>query len=200
MAFRPSLKKKRQFQEAEANITPVMNLMCVLIPMLLTTAKFVDLALLEYMPPVLQEMDESASAGAGEGTSESELLELRVNIAYEMLEISIFKAVEGENFWQIPLTYEGNFDFDAFRERLVDIKERIVGPAVSRSEEIDPETGQLMIVSAFKYEDADQIRISAEGDIPLQTLIRILDSAREYRDSNEVFQELFQSPALGQFQ
>ncbi len=200
MAFRPSLKKKRQFEEAEANITPVMNLMCVLIPMLLTTAKFVDLALLEYMPPVLQEMDESTAAGAGEGTTESELLELRVNIAYEMLEISIFNAVEGENFWQIPLTYEGNFDFDAFRERLVDIKERIVGPAISRSEEIDPETGQLMIVSAFKYEDADQIRISAEGDIPLQTLIRVLDSAREYRDSNGVFKELFQSPALGQFQ
>jgi len=200
MAFRPSLKKKRQFEEAEANITPVMNLMCVLIPMLLTTAKFVDLALLEYMPPVIQETDESEGGSTGEGGGSTQLLELRVNVAYDALEISIFNAVEGDNFTYIPVLPNGTYDFDAFQKKLVNIKEQIVGPALSHSEEIDPETGQLEIVNLYKYEDADQIRISAEGDIPLQVIVKLLDTAREYKDSRGVFQPLFQSPALGQFQ
>ncbi|MBU1881079.1 biopolymer transporter ExbD [bacterium] len=200
MAFRPSLKKKRQFVEAEANITPVMNLMCVLIPMLLTTAKFVDLALLEYMPPVIQETEETESGGPGQGGGSTELLELRVNIAYDALEISILNAVEGYNYTHLPVLPNGAYDFQAFQEKLVDIKERIVGPALSQSEEINPDTGQLEIVHIFKYEDADQIRVSAEGDIPLQVVIKLLDTAREYQDSRSVFQPLFPSPALGQFQ
>lgn len=200
MAFRPSLKKKRQFEEAEANLTPVMNLICVLIPMLLGTAKFVDLALLEYMPPILQETDQSVGGGEGEGGMSAALLELRVNIAYDALEVSIFNAVEGENFTSIPLTMDGAYDFAAFRAKLVEIKEQIVGPPLSRTQAINSETGQMEIVSSYKYADADQIRVSAEGNIPLQVLIRTLDAAREYRDSRGVFQPLFPSPALGQFQ
>ncbi len=200
MAFRPSLKKKRQFEEAEANITPVMNLMCVLIPMLLSTAKFVDLALLEYMPPIIQETDQNAGGGAGESGGIGNLLELRVNIAYDALEVSIFNQVEGENYSSIPLRPDGAYDFEALRSRLVDIKERIVGPPISRSKSINPETGQLELVNQYKYPDADQVRISAEGDIPLQVLIKTLDVSREYKDSRGVFQPLFPMPALGQFQ
>lgn len=200
MAFRPSLKKKRQFEEAEANITPVMNLMCVLIPMLLTTAKFVDLALLEYNPPVLQETDQSTGGGASEGGAGGELLELRVNIAYDALEISILNAVEGENFTRIPLTETLDYDFAAFRDRLVDIKEKTVGPAISQTQQINEETGQMEFVKTYKYSDADQIRISAEGDVPLQTIIRVLDASREYKGSEGYFKALFPAPALGQFQ
>ncbi|TKJ42205.1 hypothetical protein CEE37_00575 [candidate division LCP-89 bacterium B3_LCP] len=200
MAFRPSLKKKRQFEEAEANVTPVMNLMCVLIPMLLTTAKFVDLALLEYNPPVLQETDASVDDNRGEGGVSTELLELRVNVAYDGLEVSIFNVIEGENFTIIPLDYDGAYDFRVFRDRLVEIKERIVGPAISESELLNDETGKLEIVNVYKYTDAEQIRISAEGDVPLQTIIQVLDYSREYKNLDGYFQPLFPSPALGQFQ
>ena len=200
MAFRPSLKKKRHFEEAEANLTPVMNLICVLIPLLLSTAKFVDLALLEYLPPVLQESDQEAGGGAGEGGGAENLLELRVNVAYDALEISVFNAVEGENYASIPLRTDGAYDFAEFRAKLADIKERIVGPPVSESQEINPETGQVELVKVYKYADADQVRISAEGDVPLQTIIKVLDYSREYKDENGIFKPLFPAPALGQFQ
>ena len=200
MAFRPSLKKKRQYEEAEANITPVMNLMCVLIPMLLTTAKFVDLALLEYNPPVLQETDESAGGGADEGGGAGELLELRINVAYDGLEVSVLNAVEGENFTTIPLTDDMDYDYKAFRDKLVEIKEKIVGLPITETQQISEETGQMEVVKTYKYSDADQIRISAEGDVSLQTIIRVLDTSREYRSSDGFFQPLFPSPALGQFQ
>lgn len=200
MAHRPSRKKKRPIEEAEANITPVMNLMCVLIPMLLSTAKFVDLALLEYNPPIVQEVDDARDEnGTREGVSDK-LLELRVNIAYGGLELSIFNAVGGEHYTNIPLTPDDEYDFVGFKEKLIDIKERIVGPPISHTEEVDEETGRLEIVNLFKFDDAEQIRISAEGDVPLQTLIRVLDASRDYKGSNGLFQPLFPSPALGQFQ
>lgn len=200
MAFRPSLKKKRALSEAEANLLPVMNLICVLIPMLLSTAKFVDLALLEYAPPIIQETDEEPAGGAGEGGGTTGLLELRVNISYKGLEVSVFNATSGENYASIPMTPEGNYDFTALREKLVDIKERIVGPPLKKSEERDPDTGQIEIFEEYKYADADQIRISAEGDIPLQVIINVLDASREYRVASGIYHPLFPSPALGQFQ
>lgn len=200
MAHRPSRKKKRPFEEAEANVTPVMNLMCVLIPMLLSTAKFVDLALLEYNPPIVQEVEESMGENGNRESASDKLLELRVNVAYSGLEISIFNAVAGEDYITIPLKPDDDYDFTAFKEKLIDIKERIVGPPISHTEVVSQETGRLEIVNVFKYADAEQIRISAEGDIPLQTLIRVLDASREYRGSKGLFQPLFPSPALGQFQ
>jgi len=200
MAFRPSLKKKRPFVEAEANITPVMNLICVLIPMLLSTAKFVDLALLEYAPPLIQETDAEAGGGAGDEGGAGQLLELRLNVAYNALEISTFNATSGENFSTISMTPDGLYDFAALRNKLVDIKERIVGPPISRREERHPDTDLIEIIEQYKYTDADQIRISAEGDVPLQVIINVLDASREYRISSGVYHPLFPSPALGQFQ
>jgi hypothetical protein len=199
MAHRPSRKKKRAFEEAEANITPVMNLMCVLIPMLLSTAKFVDLALLEYNPPIVQEIDEARGEDGNREVADK-LLELRVNITLSGLEVSIFNAVVGQDFALISKMPDESYDFEAFREKLIDIKERIVGPPVSHTEEIGAETGRLEIINEYKYADAEQIRISAVGDIPLQTLIRVLDVSREYKTSEGRFLPLFPSPALGQFQ
>lgn len=51
MAFKPSDKKKRAPESIEPNITPIMNLMVVLIPMLLSAARLTELSLLEYLPP-----------------------------------------------------------------------------------------------------------------------------------------------------
>ena len=200
MAFKPSRKKKRNQIEAEANLTPVMNLICVLIPMLLGSAKFVDLALLEYTPPLIQETGAEAGGGSGEGGGFNALLELRVNVTYDALEVSTFNATSGENYASLAKKSDGSHDYEGLRRKLVDIKERVVGPPVSSSQQQNSETGKLELVERFKFSDADQVRISAEGDVPLQTIIRVLDSCREYRMGDGVYHPLFPSPALGQIQ
>lgn len=200
MAFRPSLKKKRQLASVDVNITPVMNLIVVLIPLLLSTAKLVDLAMLEYQPPVIEETSDVVGGGEGIGGGGQQLLELRVNVAYNGLEVSVFNATSGEHYTSIPMQPDGTYDFAALREKLVEIKEKTVGPPLSRSEQLNPQTGLMEIAEVYKYSDADQIRISAEGDIPLQVIINVMDAAREYRTSRGVFHPLFPSPALGQFQ
>jgi biopolymer transport protein ExbD len=200
MAFKPSRKKKRSLLEAEANLTPVMNLICVLIPMLLGSAKFVDLALLEYTPPLIQETGAEAGGGGGEGGGFNALLELRVNVTYDALEVSTFNATSGENYMSLVKKPDGNYDYEGLRRKLVDIKERLVGPPVSTSQQQNPETGKLEVVKRFKFSDADQVRISAEGNVPLQTIIRVLDACREYRMGDGVYHPLFPAPALGQIQ
>ncbi|MFH1861750.1 MAG: hypothetical protein ABH878_02955 [bacterium] len=200
MAFKPSRKKKRQYEEVEANLTPVMNLICILIPLILSTAKFVDLALLEYMPPVIQETDAVGAGSEGLGSEEGQLLELRVNVAYQALEVSIFNATSGDHFSSIPAREDGSYDFQQLQAKLIDIKERIIGPPIRSSRELNPQTGVPELVEGYKFADADQIRISAEGNVPLQTIVNLLDVSREYKTSEGVFHPLFPSPALGQFQ
>lgn len=200
MAFKPSRKKKRPLLDAEANLTPVMNLICVLIPMLLGSAKFVDLALLEYTPPLIQETGFEAGGGGGEGGGYNALLELRVNVTYDALEVSTFNATSGENYVSLAKQADGSYDYEGLRRKLVDIKQRVVGPPVSISQEQNQETGKMEVVERFKFSDADQVRISAEGDVPLQTIIRVLDTCREYQMSDGAFHPLFPSPALGQLQ
>ncbi|HEX7344764.1 MAG TPA: hypothetical protein VF398_10885 [bacterium] len=200
MAFKPSLKKKRLQLEAEANLTPVMNLICVLIPMLLGSAKFVDLALLEYTPPLIQETGAEAGGGGSEGGGYTALLELRVNVTYNALEVSTFNSTSGENYASLPKKPDGTYDYEGLRQKLVDIKQRVVGQPISISQQQNPETGKLEVVERFKFSDADQVRISAEGDIPLQTIVRVLDACREYRMGEGVYHPLFPSPALGQIQ
>lgn len=200
MAFKPSLKKKRPIADAEVNLTPVMNLICVLIPLLLGAAKFVDLALLEYQTPVIQESLGDAAAGTGAGGSLEQLLELRVNVVDSAFEVSVFNATAGDNYSRIPIRTDHTYDYEALRSRLREIKERIVGPPLSSSQIQNPETKRLEIVEQFKYADGDQIRISADGDVPLQIIVKVLDASREFKDNSGVFRPLFPCPALGQIQ
>ncbi len=200
MAFKPSRKKKRLMANYEINLMPFMDLCCVIVTVLLASSHFVEVALLEYATPTVYESGTGGgSQGEGSG-SLGELLELRVNVTYDALEMSIFNATSGENYASFPKQADGNFDYAALNRRLVDIKERIVGPPISRSQQRNPATGQVELAESYKFADGDQVRISAEGDVPLQTLVRILDTCREYKDDRGAFRPLFPSPALGQIQ
>jgi biopolymer transport protein ExbD len=200
MAFKPSRKKKRMVANYEINLMPFMDLCCVIVTVLLASSKFVEVALLEYATPTVYESGTGGgSQGDGSG-SVGELLELRVNVTYRALEMSVFNATTGDNYASFPKKSDGNYDFEALRKKLVDVKERVVGPPITRSQQRNPATGQVELLEQYKFSDGDQVRISAEGDVPLQTLVRILDTCREYKDNRGIFRPLFPSPALGQIQ
>ncbi|MCX6641319.1 MAG: biopolymer transporter ExbD [bacterium] len=200
MAFKPSRKKKRMVGDYEINLMPFMDLCCVLVTVLLASSRFVEVALLEYATPTVYE---SGTQGGGSGMGGGEvnaLLELRCNVTYDALEMSVFNATSGENYTSFPKMPDGNFDWEALRSKLVDIKTRIVGPPISTSKGVNASTRQVELSEKYKYADGDQVRISAVGDIPLQTLVRLMDTCREYQDERGVFHPLFPSPALGQIQ
>jgi len=199
VAFKPSAKRKAPEENVEPNITPIMNLMVVLIPMLLSVAQFVQLSLLEYLPPPIEDVA-SEGGGGGEGGSGPALMDLLVNVGDNGFEVSLFGDNKGENFRVIPKLPDGSYDFDGLHAELVRIKTQIVGQPIDVQETEDPRTGKTVRREIFKYEDANKMNVAAKGDIPWQFIVHVLDAARDYEDENGAKKPLFPSPLLGQIQ
>lgn len=160
MASRPSKRAHHSFELEHTNITPMMNLMVVLIPLLLTSAEFVRLGIIELnLPP--------ASAGPdGKTLAEMPLesiqkLDLTVTITNQGFFISSALAVlsglrEGEP--TIPLN-QGSYDFPALSEKLYEIKAKALGA----------------------FPDTEQIILMAEPEVDYQTVVSTMDAARSIR-------------------
>lgn len=202
MAFKPSLRRKVPDDTVEPNITPIMNLMVVLIPMLLSVAEFVHLSLLEYLPPPAEGMTEETAdeTGGDQGGAEIAELNLLLNATDDGFEISLFGETKGENFKKIPKLPSGEYDYESLHTELVRIKEEIIGPAI-RTEDKTDDKGKTIRMEIFKYPDAQLVKISAKGDLPWETIVKIMDTCREYKEDDiPIKKPLFPSPMLGQIQ
>ena len=157
MAYRPSKRAKHGSEWVHTNITPMMNLMVILIPLLLTSAEFVKLGVIELnLPP---------AAVGPEGQMLSEMpqedmkrLDLSISVtdrgffissSYDVLQGDI----EGEP--SIPLVND-IYDFQALTMKLYEIKQK----------------------AENRFPDANQIIIIAEQDIDYQTLVSTMDATR----------------------
>ena len=157
MAYRPSKKAKHGYEDVHLNIAPMMNLMVVLIPLLLTSAEFVKLGVIELnLPP---------TASGPEGQKLAELpqedirkLDLTVTITDRGFFISSSLAVlsgEKEGEPTIPLDTTG-YDFQSLSARLYEIKQK----------------------AGNRFPDIEHIIIMAEPDIDYQTIISTMDASR----------------------
>ena len=208
MAFKPSLKRKFVPTSMEINITPIMNLVVVLIPLLLATAEWVKLGLIESkMPP--------AGGGGGELTEqvEKKALNLIVSIEDEQIAISLFGATlenplinEVECYHTIPLQASGEYDFAALNMLLYDIREDVVEPGILQEQipsldrfgnPVYNPDGTPLMVNDYIYNDVDNVRISAPNSLPFQSLVSVLDACRVYRDDAGHVNYLFPVPFLG---
>ncbi|KAA3661619.1 MAG: hypothetical protein DWQ10_04175 [Calditrichaeota bacterium] len=73
MAYKPSQRRSIETLPTEPNLTPIMNLMVVLIPLLLSSAEFVKLGAIELnLPPVVGPLVEPGALPV-EGTKHLEL-------------------------------------------------------------------------------------------------------------------------------
>ena len=164
MAYRPSRRAKHGFEETRLNIAPMMNLMVVLIPLLLTSAEFVRLGIIELnLPPAtlgpeaqkLQEIPE-----------ENQLkLDLTVTITDRGFFISSSMAVlSGELVGEptIPIKTEG-YDFETLGQKLYEIKRK----------------------AGDRFPDIEHIIIMAEPDIDYQTIVSTMDISRAIKIDNK---------------
>ena len=159
MAYRPSKRMKHGTELVEPNITPMMNLMVVLIPLLLTSAEFVQLGVIELnLPP--------AAEGRNSGAMPREdvrKLDLTVTITDNGFFISTSMAVlgsDGEDSPSIPLTEEGVdsfvYNYSALSEKLYEIKQKAVN----------------------RFPDSDKLILVAEPDIDYQTVVSTMDACK----------------------
>jgi|YelNatPaOPRAMG01_1025707.scaffolds.fasta_scaffold00106_33 biopolymer transport protein TolR len=173
MAFRPSLRSSHGDTSPEMNMFPMMNLMVVLIPLLLSTAQIVRLSMLEInLPP-------SAGAG-GQGPAapvEAERkLDLAVTITDQGFFISSSAAVLSNASGEGPSIpkRDGEYDFARLSEVLYEIKQKVEG----------------------RFKDDNRIIIVAEPQIRYQTVVSTMDAARCIeRDGKKIL--LFPEVAVG---
>jgi biopolymer transport protein ExbD len=157
MLYRPSMRSRQDTDSVHTNIVPMMNLMVVLIPLLLTSAEFVRLGIIELnLPP---------AAVGPEGQVLTELpqeerrrLDLAVTITDKGFFISSSLAVLGGKQAggpTIPL-FEGEYDFSLLSLKLLQIKDK----------------------AKNRFPDTEKIIIMAEPNVDYQTVISTMDAAR----------------------
>lgn len=200
----PSKRQSKGGGAPELNLTPIMNLMVVLIPLLLSVAKLTELALLEYKPPA-----EAADSGGGGGNGDDDEnkdeekivnLDLLINLhENSTIQISMYKKLDlGEHFYEIQAAPDGGYDFKALNDSLASIKKREVGLPTGIDSVQNEETMQWEKFSTFKVEDGRQVSITALKETPFQTIVHVMDVCRFKLGDKSV--ELFPMTMLKQFQ
>lgn len=164
MAFRPSKRSKRPPESTELQLTPVMNLMVVLIPLLLTSAQFIRLGMIEInLPPAV-------GAGGRSVAVPKEVekkLDLSVTITdagfYLASSLAVALGEKGEGP-TIPKTADDKYNYAELNRQLYEIKRKAVGV----------------------FPDADKIIILAAPDIDYQTVVSTMDATRTIKIDGKV--------------
>jgi biopolymer transport protein ExbD len=164
MAFKPSKRRHLEMDNTELNLTPIMNLMVVMIPILLSSTQFVRIGILELnLPP---SVGAAATAGAGALPKETQrTLDLTVSITDRGFYISSALAVlPGDAAGPtIPKNADGAYDYEALSKKLYEVKQK----------------------AREYFPDTEAIVIQAEKDISYQILVSTMDAAREYKIGEE---------------
>lgn len=201
----PSLRRTSPQGTTELNLTPIMNLMVVLIPLLLSVAEFTKLALLEYMPPA-----EAAEDSGGNGDDQNQnggdeeqdvYLRLLVNLAENyIIQVSMYGKLQvGEHFYEIPGGARGGYDLSALRDSLYSIKQREVGEPTGQDSIFNDTSQEWETFSTYKVKDGREVSITAIGTVPFQTIVNVMDVCR-YKEVEGEKKELFPLTLLKQFQ
>jgi len=174
MAYRPSLRRTRvSIQDLEPNLTPIMNLMVVLIPLLLTSAQLIKISVIELnLPPAAgPEITEEAPP-----KEEDLRLELAVTITDKGFILSSPADILGSDSGPSIPKLDGEYDYELLAQTLYKIKQKAFG----------------------KYEDTDSIIIQAESDVDYQTLVSTMDAARAIRMDDKLV-SLFPQVSISAF-
>ncbi len=165
MAYKPSLRSKVDNIDMALDIRPVMNLMVVLIPLLIASAEWVKLAVVEINAPPSKS---SQGGGPGEMGEDQKEKEKKLGLVLAILDdgITIANAVtilEGEEGQgpTVPKTAEGEYDYNKLNEKLVEIKEKIADKG---------------------FVDAERAKITASASIEYQVIISVMDNIQKYLD------------------
>lgn len=180
MAYKPSARGKTEALEMELDIRPVMNLMVVLIPLLIASAEWVKLGVIEInVPP------SKAASGAGAGEAQEEVQEqelklgLKIAIAHDGITIGNASALlEGEqgDGPTVPASEDGSYNYDLLKEKLIEIKNKVAGKG---------------------FKDGNRVVLTASADIQYQVIIDVMDNVQTYENDQKEIVALFPEVNFG---
>lgn len=196
--YKVSGRRIREEVDTEPNIAPMMNLMVILIPLLLTSAEFVKIGAVELKLP-----EASARSGGGGGdASEADkeaTLDLGVVITSEGFNLYHYfreepERPEGpeepepvEDEPDIPRA-NGEYDFVALNGALAEVKRRALREILAVVHPSVPEDASLIkLYTAYAkgdfaairlFRDHENVKVVAEDTIKYQTVVSVMDAAR----------------------
>lgn len=190
-----SIGRNRSSEEiADTDVTPMLNLMVMLIPFLLTSSEFVKIGAIEMKLP--ESTKNAASATATPAEAQGAKLDLGIVITSKGFKvIDYFKEKKADSSVRdtapdIPLV-DGDYDYNTLNERLADIKKRvlyeILRPYVaditgtSSLSELYHAYVKLQPFSEPYFADHESVKIVAEEQIKYKTVVAVMDASRGFR-------------------
>jgi biopolymer transport protein ExbB len=174
---------------ADADVTPMLNLMVILIPVLLTSSEFVKIGAIELKLP------ESAQSGAGGESSVPQDAKLDVGVVITAKGFNVFSYFKSENKApvqaktadqqpDIPVV-NGAYNFEALAQKLAEIKKKALLEIVKTTSPASDATlfklYQTFLSTggaAQTFQDHESVKIVAEDKIKYETVVSVMDAAR----------------------
>jgi biopolymer transport protein ExbB len=182
---------------ADTDVTPMLNLMVMLIPFLLTSSEFVKMGAIELKLP---ESTQAGAGGVGAAAQQEAKLELGVIITSKGFNLfHYFKqedktAAAGQTLADKPVDIpqvNGQYNYEALNARLGEIKKRVLYEIVkSYYPSIPPDASLYQLYKAYTdknlaaatlFPDHEAIKIVGEEKIRYQTVVAVMDAARGTR-------------------
>jgi len=189
---RLSVVKRRSGEEeaADTDVTPMLNLMVMLIPLLLTSSEFVKIGAIELKLP------ETAQGGGGGGGGNTELQEQKLDVGIVVTSkgfnvFSYFKTDSSKtqpDQPDIPLV-KGEYDFNELNVKLAEIKRKALLELLKANfgDAIPDGADLFQLYRAYSkrnltgskvFPDHESVKIVAEEKIKYKTVVAVMDAAR----------------------
>jgi biopolymer transport protein ExbB/TolQ/biopolymer transport protein ExbD len=190
------VKRSRDEEEApDTDVTPMLNLMVMLIPFLLTSSEFVKIGAIELKLPESQ-----AQGGDGGGAAQQQEVKLDLGIVitakgftiydYFRLEQATAETTIAEKVPDVPLL-NGEYDYPALNKRLSEIKQKVLVEVLKSyipDQVASASLYQLSKAFASKdfsgnkfLNDHENVKIVAEEQIKYDVVVKVMDAARGTR-------------------
>lgn len=195
--YRVSGRRIKQEVDTEPNIAPMMNLMVILIPLLLSSAEFVKIGAIELKLP-----ESSGGGGSSEASEEKKDVKLDLGIVITKRGFDLFhyfKVPEKEKEPKqeetvgtpkpvaIPMK-KGKYDFVGLNAALAEVKKKALFEIIRAANPAVPQGSTLQqlynhytkndysVIETFR--DHESVKIVAEDQIKYETVVSVMDAAR----------------------
>ena len=167
MAFKPSKARTHTEEAEELDLTPYMNFVMILIPVIMASSEYTKLAMI---PIDLPSSGGGASTGLNEEAEEPPpKLSLAVAITSQGFTITSEKA----RLPIIPLKGT-EYDYEALGQKLWDLKQQVRG----------------------EFEDENDIMIASAQDIQYVVIIKTMDATRVFMEDGTIPRNMFPNVSL----
>jgi biopolymer transport protein ExbD len=189
-------RKREEEEPADTDVTPMLNLMVLLIPFLLTQSEFTKIGAIEMKLP---ESSQGAGAGSG-GMDQQQAAKLDLGIVITAKGFNLFSYFKTDTASaagaaaslapDIPLKND-DYDYEELNRKLADIKKKVLvtvlreyKPSLSEKlplAELYSSFSKLPPGSLTNFVDHDAVKIVAEEKIKYKTVVAVMDAARGTR-------------------